>query len=495
MPAADRALVVASATRPLEAGELRELAGHVDVLELRADRAGDVPAAALREHFSGRLLYTLRSAAEGGAGEDAPAPRRVRLAWAVASGYDLVDLEARRDLHPDLLAALAPERRLLSWHGGPCGLPELTAQAERMREVPAAYTKLVTRAEAHGQELPPLALLQALARRDVIAFAAGEIGGWTRLLAPRLGAPVVFAAVDEPASPGQPPLARLRDDYGLPELPPLRFVCGVVGQPVEHSLSPRLHNRAYREAGVEALYLPFHVEHFGDFWLEVVESGVLGDLGFPLRGLSVTSPYKATALALAGASSPLAGYVGSANTLIARDGVWEAESTDGEGVLGPLVRRRIAVDGRRAAVLGAGAAGRAAAVALARAGAQVMLVNRSRDRLERAVAELRLPGHTWEDFDPGAYALVVHATPLGRRAEDPLPLAPERLAPDATVVDLTYLRDGPTPLVRAVRAAGRRAIDGREVLLHQAVPQFELMTGRPMPLELARQLLPAAAED
>ncbi len=492
---AERAVLVATVARPPAPQAIAALGTEADVLEVRSDLVGDLPPPWLRAQFPGRLLYTLRSAAEGGAGEDAPPARRQRLAWAAAAGYDLVDLEARRDLHPDLLADLPPTRRLLSWHGGWCELPELAARAERMLEVPAAYYKLVTEAEAHGQELTPLALLQALGRRDVIAFAAGELGGWTRLLAPRLGAPVVYAAADAPAAPGQPSLARLREDYGLPELPPLRFVCGVVGHPVEHSLSPRLHNRAYREGGIEALYLPFHVEHFGDFWLEVVESGALGELGFPLRGLSVTSPYKTTALALAGAASPLAGYVGSANTLVAREGVWEAESTDGEGVLGPLRRRQIALDGSQAAVLGAGAAGRAAAVALARAGAQVMLVNRDPARLERAVAELRLPGRSWEDFDPAGYDLLVHATPLGRRPGDPLPLDPARLGPEAILVDLSYLRSGPTPLVEAVRAAGRRAVDGREVLLYQAVPQFELMTGRPMPIELARRLLLAEAEE
>ncbi len=492
--ASRRALLVATLVEPTAPSAVSRLAGRADLLELRADRVGDVPAAVLRGAFPGRLLYTLRSSAEGGAGEDAAASRRERLAWAAREGYDLVDLEARRDLHSDLLATITPERRLLSWHGGPADVAELQARAEAMLEVPAAYYKLVSTAEAHGQELAPLALLRSLGRLDVVAFAQGEIGRWTRLLAPRLGAPLVFAAVEQPGAAGQLGLDRLREDYGLPDLPPLRFVCGVVGNPVEHSLSPRLHNRAYREGGIEALYLPFHVERFGEFWLEIVESGALADLGFPLRGLSVTSPYKATALALAGASSPLAGYVGSANTLVSRDGVWEAESTDGEGVLGPLRRRQIAVEGRSAAVLGAGAAGRAAAAALARAGAGVTLVNRDPARLERSVAELRLRGHAWEDFDPGGYDLLVHATPLGRRPGDSLPLDPERLATGATVIDLSYLRAGPTPLVEAVRAAGRRAVDGREVLLYQAVPQFELMTGRPIPIELARRLLLAEAE-
>src|SRR4030095_3950665 len=125
------------------------------------------------------------------------------------------------------------------------------------------------------------------------------------------------------------------------DLPPASVLAGLAGNPVGHSLSPRLHNAAYRALGLPRLYLPFHVESFGDFWLEVVESGSLDVLGLPLTGLSVTAPFKEAALAMAGASSPLAERVQSANTLLLNDGVWEAETTDPEGVVQTLLARGI----------------------------------------------------------------------------------------------------------------------------------------------------------
>ena len=137
-----------------------------------------------------------------------------------------------------------------------------------------------------------------------------------------MGAPWVYGSAGEgPAAPGQPSIAALRRDYGLPALGPVERLYGVVGRPVGHSLSPRLHNGGYRELGVPALYLAFEPESFGDFWLEVVEGGLFDDLGMPLSGLSITAPFKQAALAVAGAASPLAERIGAVNTLVRQGGV------------------------------------------------------------------------------------------------------------------------------------------------------------------------------
>ncbi|MEZ5332358.1 MAG: type I 3-dehydroquinate dehydratase [Thermoanaerobaculia bacterium] len=482
--------MVATLMEPPAGDTLDRLAEVADVLEVRADAAGDLDPAALRERFPGKLLYTLRSRAEGGRSDSAPSVRHPRIRAAAGAGWDLVDLEATRDLESEILGDVAPARRLISWHGRADRLERLRERADELLEVEARLYKLVVRPRAHGQELLPLSLLGSLRRTDVLAFAAGALGTWTRLLAPRLGAPWVFgAAGSTPGAPGQPTIELLREDYGLPALPPVRAVFGIAGNPVDQSLSPRLHNRAYREAGVEALYLPFHVERFADFWLEIVEGGGLADVGFPVRGLSVTSPWKRIALAVAGATSPLATRVGAANSLALHDGVWEAECTDGEGVVRSLEERHVPLKGTRAAVLGAGGAGRAAACALAAAGSEVTLVNRDRERLERARDELGVTIVDWEEFSPAGFRVLVNATPLGRRGDDPLPFEPAACDPGCTVVDLTYLRNATTRLTRESRAAGLRAVDGREVLLYQAVPQFEFMTGSGLPVELARSWL------
>jgi 3-dehydroquinate dehydratase/shikimate dehydrogenase len=482
-------LVATLAEAPDADGRLIErLAREADWLEVRADLVGDLDPGSLRARFPGRLLYTLRSRAEGGAFSGRAEVRRHRIVGA-APGYDLVDLEADRDLAPDLLDAIPPERRLVSWHGPATDLEGLRARFAHLSRARAALYKLVPRAENPGEELSPLALLAELGRDDVVAFGGGEVGFWSRLVAPRLGAPLVFAAAtDQEGAPGQWPLERLRRDFGLPELPPVERLCGVVGRGARGSLSPRLHNAAYRHLGLPFLYVPFEVEHFGDFWLEVVESEALDRLGLPLAGLSVTTPHKDVAFAVAGATSPLATMLQAVNTLTPRQGVWEGESTDAEGVVAALAARGVGATGRRAAVIGCGGAGRAAAVGLARAGARVAFVHRGSERGLAAARALGLPFVLLAELDPGAFDLFVHATPLGRDAADALPLPVGRLAAGSVVVDLVY-GEGPTRLVEEAARRGLIAVDGREVLLRQAAPQFRAMTGRELPLGVAAHAL------
>jgi 3-dehydroquinate dehydratase/shikimate dehydrogenase len=457
------------------------LAG-VDWLEVRGDLVGDLDPEPLRRRFSGKLLYTLRSRAEGG-GWEGSAERRKRRIMEAAARYDLVDLEAMRDLSPPVLKAVPAEKRLLSWHGA-ANLAGLKATFERMAATEAFLYKLIPTAAQSGEELATLMLLDSLERPDVVSFAAGPIGAWTRLVAPRLGAPVIYGALGEvPGAPGQITIQRLIDDYGLPGLRPVEAVFGVVGNPVLHSLSPRLHNTAYRALGVPALYVPFHVESFGDFWLEVVESEILDQLGMPLRGLSVTAPFKEAALAVAGAESPRAGLIGAANTLVCNQGVWEAEATDPDGVVLPLRARGIDLASRNAAVVGTGGAGRAAAEGLMAAGARVTLVNRSAERGERAADLLKLPFLLLDDLRPSEFDLLVNATSLGRHDSDPLPFELDGVRPGTVVVDLVY-GEGPTSLLRAAAERGLVGIDGREVLAYQALGQFRMMTGRDMPLGL-----------
>ena len=268
----------------------------------------------------------------------------------------------------------------------------------------------------------------------------------------RLGAALIYGAASAvPGAPGQPTVQNLVDDFGLPRLRAATALCGVVGDPVEHSLSPRLHNALYRELGVDMVYLPIWAPSFGSFWLEVVESGSLEVLGLPWKGLSVTAPHKPAALAVAGATSPLADRIGGANTLVHNGEVWEAESTDPAGVTGALRARGVELEGRRVAVLGAGGAGRAAAVALEVAGSRVSLVNRGGTRGLAAAEDLGLPLTVLEAFDPTDFEIVINATPLGREGEPSV--AVDRLSPGAVLVDMVYGEE-PTPSVTEARRRG-----------------------------------------
>lgn len=492
-----RATLIATLTESPEEA-LAALPAAVDWVEVRADLLGEIDPEWLRARTDRKLLYTLRSAAEGGASESSPARRAQRITAAWQAGYDLVDLEANLDLGDELLAEIPAEARIISWHGGPADAAALKARFEKMSVHPARLYKLVPTARRPGDDLAPLLFLHALGgsaahpsrgRQDVIAFATGTQGFWTRLVAPRIGAPVLYGSASAlPAAPGQPSIDTLISDYGLPELRPVSTLYGVVGDPVLHSLSPRLHNGAYQRFDIPALYVPFHVTAFGDFWLEIVESAGLEALGLPLRGLSVTSPFKDVALAVAGVASPLAEKIGAANTLFWEDDVWEAEITDPEGVVRPLRDRGVALDGISAVVVGSGGAGRAAALGLLYAGAHVVLANRDPRRGKRAAAELGIPFVPLETLQLGDFQLVVHATSLGRGPEEEAPLSVPELAPGAVVVDLIY-RATPTALVSKARQRGLLVVDGREVLLAQALEQFRLMTGHRLPIRTGRQIL------
>jgi len=486
---AQRATLIATLTSTVDGQALAGLSRMADWLEVRADLVGDLDPTELRKHFGGKLLYTLRSRVEGGQFGGVDIDRRRRLIWAAAA-YDAVDLEAARDVSDEVLSAIQPERRVVSWHGPALDLERLTRRFQDLLALPAFVYKLIPEARDACEGLVPLTLLARLRRDDVVAFASGGGGTWTRFLAPRLGKPWIYGAAGrEPGAAGQPTVETLRHDFNLPELAPLEHLYGIVGRPISHSLSPRLHNAAYRELGLPALYLPFEVSSFGEFWLELVEGNLLPEMGLELRGLSVTAPHKGVAMAIAGAVSPLAQRAASANTLVVRDGVWEAESTDADGVLIPLTEHGIQVSGERIAVVGAGGAGRAAACGLARAGATVVLANRGVDAGRNAAEQARVAFVPLDEFRPEDFAIIIQATSLGRSFGDGLPFDPARVSESATVVDMVYRSSGPTEMVDALRRRGVTAIGGREVLLAQAKRQFFLMTGKVLPDSLGRALL------
>src|SRR5262249_52505119 len=142
---------------------------------------------------------------------------------------------------------------------------------------------------------------------------------------------------------GELPASRLIQDYGLPELTPIERIYGIVGSPVAHSLSPRLHNAAYRNLGHAALFVPFQADSFDDFWHDVVEGAGLEQLGLTLGGLTVASPHKEALANFAEASTSMVRRVNSSNLLVRRNGGWMAGTTDPEGVSVVLAERGVEV--------------------------------------------------------------------------------------------------------------------------------------------------------
>jgi 3-dehydroquinate dehydratase/shikimate dehydrogenase len=479
------ATLVAAVDREITSPQLQAASAAAAWLEIRGDRFEADPLF-LRRHFPGTLLFTLRSAHAGGRSRLMNGARREQLQHALAA-YDLVDLEPE-DLGPLTLAAIPPERRVLTLVTDTTDDDELRAKVGKLLETPARLYRLVCRPRGYADALRPLRLLKLLERDDVVAFADGPLGTWTRLLAPHLGAPFVFAAIEGTvAADGVPTIAQLVSDYGLPQMMKVEELFGIAGDPIFSSLSPRLHNAAFRLLGRCALYLPFHVPSFPDFWGSLVASHALDALGLPIRAICVVSPYKEIALAAADAKTPMVHRAMSTNFFIREGEEWTADTTDPAGVMQALSARGVDVGKMPVAVVGCGGSGRAIAAALQQAGAEVTLVNRGFDRASLAVRLLRLPFLPLAGFSPERFGLVVNATPLGRDGDE-LPFAPARMRADAVVIDLVY-GQRPTPLVAQTRERGQVTIDGKEILMRQAMSQFRLMTGQEMPEALVRALL------
>jgi 3-dehydroquinate dehydratase/shikimate dehydrogenase len=467
--------------------ELRALAQAADWLEVRADLIGDLDPGWVRNFFPGRLLYALRSSSAGGAFEGSDGERASRLLNA-SRHYDLVELEAERDLQPEILSGVAADKRILSWYGHPADYGEMARHFDRLSSIQSKVYKMVAAGKRIEDTPGPLMLLKSLARPDVIAFASGESGFWSRLLAPRFGAPIIFGPADQAGTAGgEPSIFRLAKDYGLPFLSPVDEIYGIVGNPVNHSLSPRIHNAAYRALKHPALFMPFQVASFGDFWREVVTSGKLESLGLTIKGLTVSSPYKEAALREASASSPMSRLIGAANVFVQNNGHWKADTTDPEGVILAIRNRGFSLKGKNAAVVGCGGAGRAVAAALTEGGANVTLVNRGLERGRMAARLLGLPFVPLSSFTVRDFSVLINATPVGRD-DNRLPFELKGLSADAMVVDLVY-GSALTPLIASAVAGGRVAIDGHEVLLIQVLHQFRKMTGLDMPTDVAREAL------
>lgn len=479
----DSAAINAVLTRPLSHGgfELDAPRHAPDLVEVRADLVGEVDPSWLRGRFDGRLVYCLRSREHGGAFEGSSLQRCDRL-LAASEHYDVVDLEAEHDLVPELLERIPVTQRRISWHGTAAEHGVLHQHFDRMAAVGAGLYVLTTAVSRAEQALAPLRFLGDIGRSDVTAFGTGAAGFWSRLLAPWLGAPVVFGGLDGDDAE-VPTVDQLVADYGFPRLRPLSTVYGIVGRSVLASVSPRAHNAGYRALGIPALYLSFQVEDFVGFWREVAESG-LAELGLPLRAATVVSPHKEAALATARTASSAADSSGSANSLVRRGKTWHADTSNSPAISKALASIDAPVSGRKAAVIGCGGAGRAAALALADCGADPVLVNRDQHR-GRSVADiLGLEFIPLNEFGADGFSLLVHATPM----TDQVPFHMDDLADDAVVVDMVYA-PGETAVSSAARERGLTVVDGWDVLLADASCQFHFMTGLHIPTEQTRALL------
>lgn len=270
--------------------------------------------------------------------------------------------------------------------------------------------------------------------------------------------------------------------------------CGVIGNPVGHSLSPAIHNAAFRKLGLNFVYLAWQVEAIGD---AIKGLRALGNF----RGASVTIPHKVAAIPFLDHVEATAQRIGAINTIVAEKGELTGHNTDAIGALRALREGGVELRERRIVVLGSGGAARAIAVALATASGAEKLILLGIEDVERTrlaqdirataavtVEDSYLDEPTLRRVLPEAHVLI-HCTPVGMSPKAETTCVPAALLHvDLAVMDIVY-NPRETRLLKDARHAGCRTIPGLDMFLNQAVAQFELWTNQAAPVEVMRQVL------
>jgi 3-dehydroquinate dehydratase/shikimate dehydrogenase len=319
--------------------------------------------------------------------------------------------------------------------------------------------------------------------RTSIVVPMGDAGLPARILALREGSALAYGPVADATAPGQVSLRDLKHLYRAHKLTRQTQLYGVIGNPIGHSLSPLLHNTGFVARKLDAVFLPFLVPNLREF-LKIVPD-------LPIRGFSVTLPHKRKIIRYLKHCEPLAADIGAVNTVqVRRDGSLFGCNTDYVGVLRSL-EKKLRLAGSRVLIFGAGGSARAAAFALARAGAQVAICARRETparELARAVSGEVVPRRALrtEFFDA-----ILNATPVGMHPHDGSSPLGARELHCRIVMDFIY-RPEKTQLLKLAARQGIATVSGVEMFLAQGIAQWEMWMKRRAPEAPMRRAVLAA---
>jgi 3-dehydroquinate dehydratase/shikimate dehydrogenase len=443
-----------------------------DLIELRLDCLESTPEnlTELLQNVSVPVILTFRPSEQGGhrqlTREDRiefwkTAPRGEKIWW---------------DVEGDLANEISPDwSRVIVSHHDFNGVPDdLNDLYKRLAATPAQVIKIAVQAQDIVDCIAVLKLLDR-ADREIIPIAMGNAGIATRVLGPSRGAFLTYGSLgDESATaPGQVTARNLRSLYHIDKIDHDTMVCGLIGLPVMHSVSPQIHNGWFAAERLNGVYLPFEVKDLGGFLKRMVHPRTR-ELNWNLCGLSVTAPHKQTVMDHLDWIEPDAREIGAVNTIVIEADRLLGYNTDAPGFIDPLLRKFESLAARRAAIIGAGGAARAAIWALIKQNANVTIFARNISKAESlGVSCQPLASATFKDYD-----LVVNTTPLGSGAYiDQSPVTAEQLNGVHCAYDLIY-NPADTRFLREARQVGCDTIGGLEMLVAQAKLQFELWTGK-----------------
>ena len=437
------------------------------------------------------VAVTVRREQDGGKYTGDETNRLMMLREAIALGVEYVDLE--EDIAGEI-KRFGKTKRIISYHSfrnTPDNLRELHA---RLAKHDPDIVKIATMANQPHDNLRALEMMQ---ESDVptIGMCMGDIGTPSRILGPRFGAPFTYATFhhERALAPGQLSYDQMVNVYRHDAINKDTAVYGVIADPIAHSLSPQVHNAAFAEAGIDAVYVPFRVpfDTLGQFMEDIPRLDLLG--------MSVTIPHKEAIAKYLSKVDPAVKGIGAVNTVLVKDGEVRGYNTDYkeamdslEAAFGTVGNVPSPIKDKRVLVLGAGGVARAIMYGLERRGAKSTIAGRTRTRAQALADQFSGRAVDWQARHNAEVDIIINCTPIGMHPNvDETPFSKAYLKPAMVVFDTVYNPES-TLLLKEAKLHGCRTVTGVEMFIRQAGLQFMLFTGREAPYQLMRETLKRA---
>ncbi len=478
-----------------------------EMLELRTDYLEGLNIDKLRELIATAketalpIIVTCRDAGEGGQNNLNPPLRRQILAEAIKLGADFIDCELanfqKKDFGETIKKALLENSKtklILSAHNFQGRFENLAAIYEQIFAAwPAAIAKTAYQAHHINDCFEALDILKKYGRKS-IAICMGQAGIISRIIAKKLDAFLTFASTCEnhQTAAGQLTIEEMKKMYRFDTISSKTELYGVIGEPVEHSIGPAVHNGCFEAEKMDKVYLPLLVtggqKEFNEFIDNITARGWLD-----FKGFSVTIPHKTNALEYARAKGeyiePLAIKIGAVNTLtVGFNERITGYNTDYSGAMDALTQamgiRKKQLHSKIAAVIGAGGAARAVITGLADGGAKITIYNRTVSKAQSLADEFGCHWAGLEAIEKLDAEIVINCTSIGMYPKTDASPVPTKCLKSSMVVFDTVYNPLETLLLKQAKQAGAKTVSGVEMFIGQAAEQFKLFTHKDCPMEI-----------
>ena len=454
-----------------------------DLFEIRLDYNEQPDLGRLLDDPPKPVIATNRPEREGGRYKGNENNRIAVLKEASELGADYIDIELDS---VSLLGDIGRSKLIVSYHNFDETPDDLDSIHKQIVESGADIAKLATLARDISDNERMFRLLLR-SQVPTIGLCMGELGLISRILAPRYGSVLTFAAVGEgrESAPGQLTADELTSLYGLKRIDRDTEIYGVIGNPIGHSMSPHIHNAAFQQLDMNRVYVPFLVDEVTEFLASFKDLGVMG--------CSVTIPHKETCMESLDEVDPIARRIGAVNTIAHQNGKLYGCNTDWRAAVDSIeeeLQRREEgknpLREKQVALIGAGGAARAIGFGIVERGGELLIVNRTEERARRLAEELEcasMPLKNFLESDVNA-DVIINSSSVGMSPNDQqTPVPKTLLKPKMVVFDAVYnpIR---TRLIREAEEVGCPTITGFEMFVRQAAAQFELWTEMDAPREL-----------